>query len=599
MASSKEERQAWIRAIHEAMIGVSQTVPRRDSGNSRHPLLPWMAPPKDDCDQYLKIQTATKAATSEAAYISAVTPLWNTTLCIPVQRIREQAETVATFDSPDNSRHHEARTRLQVFWDDLSHNSLSLNGHTLLGEHKYGPERMMGALTRCILEYDRLANEKDAAAPDRRTGNFRRASTVSSSAAEQMTEVQAIGYARDILLGCNRSGSGRDDDSFYSVETLLGNNDFAVLIPSSQMEPVQVDVSNVNADDDEAAGLQNNSTRGGNSFERSGWVEYRTKSSKKWKRRYCVLSEGVVSIYENGYPRPHGLRDQLVLVGAAISTTGGTAPGDDTDDKSGDESKQSSSERSVRKHAVFIKTRDTSKPKHYVAFENRAEMMGWAEAIRSSIETCSPEGIVTEISMSEGGSSFNEADAGIEGKKGLLSTFRPPFLGGGGGAITPPADDESSRGGGLFGTLRKGAKSSEDSSIRAPPQDDPSASKRTKFFRNPMRAPSTGSIMAALQADKYPDATVRISVQSSTMYKLCTSNPDGDENQDTWGMVRTKLLRNYLLAGGPNGRMIRGEDIVELEFLKGVVREETFHLIFSKKEALANIGEIDASRNYM
>ena len=105
--------------------------------------------------------------------------------------------------------------------------------------------------------------------------------------------------------------------------------------------------------------------------------------------------------------------------------------------------------------------------------------------------------------------------------------------------------------------------------------------------------------MAALQADKYPDATVRISVQSSTMYKLCTSNPDGDENQDTWGMVRTKLLRNYLLAGGPNGRMIRGEDIVELEFLKGIVREETFHLIFSKKEALANIGEIDASRNYM
>jgi len=42
--------------------------------------------------------------------------------------------------------------------------------------------------------------------------------------------------------------------------------------------------------------------------------------------------------------------------------------------------------------------------------------------------------------------------------------------------------------------------------------------------------------------------------------------------------------------------MIRGEDIVELEFLKGIVREETFHLIFSKKEALANIGEISASR---
>jgi len=571
------------------MIGVTQTSPRRISGNSRHPLLPWIAPPKDDCDQYLKIQAATKAATSEAAYVSAITPIWNTSLCIPVQRIREQAETVATFDSPDNSRHHVFRTRLGGFWDDLSRNSLSLNGHVLLGESKYGPERMMGALTRCILEFDRVASEKDAAT-DRRAGNFRRAGPDRSNPAEQMTEVQAISYARDILLG-------RDDDSFYSVETLVGNTDLAVLIPSSQMEPVQVEVSNVNADDDDAAGLQNENTRGGNSFERSGWVDYRTKSSKKWKRRYCVLSEGVISIYENGYPRPHGLRAQLVLVGGAISTTrGGTGPGDDIDNddaKSGDESKHSSTERSVRKHAVFIRTRDTSKPKHYVAFQNRAEMIGWAEAIRSSIETCSPDGVVRDINMSESGSSFNEIDAVGEGKKGLLSSFRPPFLGGGcGEGTTSPPESRGS----LFGTRRKGGKLSDEVSSRPPAQDDTDSARKNTFFRNMKRAPSAGTVMAALQPDKYPDATVQISVQSSTMYKLCTSNPDGDENQDTWGMVRTKLLRNYLLAGGPNGRMIRGEDVVELEFLKGIVREETFHLIFSKKDALANIGEISASK---
>ena len=85
---------------------------------------------------------------------------------------------------------------------------------------------------------------------------------------------------------------------------------------------------------------------------------------------------------------------------------------------------------------------------------------------------------------------------------------------------------------------------------------------------------------ATLQAARFPDATVRVTVRATALYRICPSVEEGED--DAWGMVRTRLLRNYLLAGGTSGRMIPGEDVVELEFLKGAVREEAFELMFSQ-----------------
>mmetsp|Transcript_3680 Transcript_3680/g.7148 ORF Transcript_3680/g.7148 Transcript_3680/m.7148 type:complete len:1111 (-) Transcript_3680:1120-4452(-) len=578
MASSNEERQAWIRAIHEGMLGVSsisargQVPSQRGSANSsKHPLFSSGPSPADDVDRYLQIQSALKSADTESAYASIMSRLWETSLRIPVQRIREQAETVASYDSP--RLHHDTRTRLERFWDDLSRNVVSLNGHVLHGDVKYGPERMVGALTRGILEYDQLGSEQHSSTDSRRPNNLRRAD--SGVTTELITEVQAIGYARDILFGCNRPGTGMDDDSFFSVETLCGNNGFSVLIPiSSQVEPVGVHVSSVNvAECDELT----NENRSGNALERTGWVECKGKSSKKWKRRFCVLSEGVISYYENGYPRPHGLRDQLVLVGASMGFNS-------EDEKSGDESGPCSPERSVRQHIISIRTRDQSRAKHYIAFDNSVDMMSWAEAIRSSIESCSPGGAPEESTVSDAASPYMDSD-GNETKKSILRGFKPPFIAGvlnsDGDSRTPrsssPVPQQEFKG--IFGTLKSSKGDENDAGTGSSRSGKESKDAPKKSFFPTIKRSGAGMGMATLQAYKYPDASVRVTVQASTMYKLCTANGNGDE---VLGTVRTKILRNYLLAGGPNGRMIRGEDVVEMEFLKGIVREETFQLIFEK-----------------
>ena len=48
-------------------------------------------------------------------------------------------------------------------------------------------------------------------------------------------------------------------------------------------------------------------------------------------------------------------------------------------------------------------------------------------------------------------------------------------------------------------------------------------------------------------------------------------------------MVKCKIARKFYLSGGSNGRIIKGDDLAELYFLKGLVREETFDLILSNK----------------
>jgi len=61
------------------------------------------------------------------------------------------------------------------------------------------------------------------------------------------------------------------------------------------------------------------------------------------------------------------------------------------------------------------------------------------------------------------------------------------------------------------------------------------------------------------------DATAMvISVRACTEYKVCTTDPQGDEREDTWATIRAHFLQSFRVNGGPNGRILRGEEIVRL-----------------------------------
>ena len=57
-------------------------------------------------------------------------------------------------------------------------------------------------------------------------------------------------------------------------------------------------------------------------------------------------------------------------------------------------------------------------------------------------------------------------------------------------------------------------------------------------------------------------SAVCISLRACTEYKICTADPQGDEELDNWATIRAHFLQTLRVTGGPNGRITRGEEVV-------------------------------------
>jgi hypothetical protein len=64
--------------------------------------------------------------------------------------------------------------------------------------------------------------------------------------------------------------------------------------------------------------------------------------------------------------------------------------------------------------------------------------------------------------------------------------------------------------------------------------------------------------LARLSANK--SSSVKISVEASTEYKICTLDPQGDDG-DTWATISSTFLQKFIISGG---RIVRGEEIVRV-----------------------------------
>ena len=58
--------------------------------------------------------------------------------------------------------------------------------------------------------------------------------------------------------------------------------------------------------------------------------------------------------------------------------------------------------------------------------------------------------------------------------------------------------------------------------------------------------------------------TVRVNVRVSSNFKICTIDPEGS-NEDTWANVNMTLLQNFLLRGGSHGKIVRGEELAQID----------------------------------
>jgi len=537
MANSKKEREAWIHAVRDAMVGKS--VVRGESsldyeyeseakkGKSRRPgsSIPAQSPFKNDLIHYLKVQTKIKTARSKTHYLGSLKRCVGVPLNVPVQWIREHVESSSSsITGAEAFREEDVSVGMKQLWKDMLRDSVSINGKIYKGDDPHGPERIMGALARCIMRVDRSTEQAHIGDKHR------------------ITEAQALSYARDVLLACNRTRSG--GDSYYCFDTLCNNSHLVALCPSStEADPMKIVVGHAGAEQS----LSNSTNR--LPTELSGWLNIRHPGHKNWKSRFCVLSAGMLSYYEQALPRPHGLRGQVNLTDASI----------DLGEKPrgllsilGSRANEDESSAAPTNHPIMrITTREKSKE---IRFLDQMQFSLWSKALEK------------------------EADSQL--LSGSKNSSSKPRI-----SLTPLSDE--------IATAKVPPPSKKiplDSEIPVANLEDTTEFPKSTKTNNKAKHSSLPLSSTSVRTM----SSIVVSAQASTQYKICTLDPQGDDKEDTWAMVQTQFLQGFRLSGGVRGRIIRGEEIVQLNILEGLVTQETFDSVFHLGEGIGSTTTTDS-----
>lgn len=290
-AKSEEECQGWVRAINQAMIG--------EVDDSRDIPLD-LSMYRNAIDDYQTIYSSLKEVRTRQEYLVAMNTLLyrqtsSSALRVPMKWIRDNYLKQELEEEPLND-HDRIKHVVREFWKNLCNTPIVMNGHSVEADGIYSGERVIGALSRCILEFDKVENTKDF---DQIFNSLKR--SLRDEGNTSITPLQAVLYARNILNGALRSSSKGDIER--AVEELFRNDEVAHAELESS-EPLHVYFSYAGDDFSESKPRRT---------ENVGWIETKSKKSKKWKMRYFVLSGGVLSYFERANPRPNRLNGQMVL----------------------------------------------------------------------------------------------------------------------------------------------------------------------------------------------------------------------------------------------------------------------------------------------
>ena len=454
MANSREERSAWIRAIHDAMVGGAIT---RDELQMDHTgrvgKVSRRSPYKRDLETYLKVQRDVKNASNKLSYVGALAHIIGQTLNVPVKWISEQHHLNAE-EAEKAFREDTVTTGVNQLWKDLARDTVKINGELITGGCGHAPERIVGAVTREILRMDRSSplRPEDPSFPWK-----------------GVTELQALSFARDILLSCNRTRSG--GDSYYCVDALTNHPGMVVLVPSSlEAEPLSVTINHYQQ-------KRQTNRAAYSEHDRSGWLKTRTRQEPGWRQMYFVLSEGTLSIYKKGHPRPYGLEAQVKVAETQMYVAPAVSHGVQS-------SKLSNGYRK-KGYILTMKGREGILERQ-CHFEAEDTFLIWAHAFEE------------EISKQEM----------IDSPRRNLKFFH---------MLTHR--DEGAKGDKRMGFML-GSNSLEDNA-------------ETLGF-DPASIASRAKALALQHGGGTKLPTVSVQVRASSTYKICTLDPQGNENEDTW-----------------------------------------------------------------
>ena len=278
------ERAAWIRAINKAMVGKfhseKDTIANGGSlsspsiSNTRQsPIqkydglrdivsLTKTTTEDDACQRFASVCKSVLQAKNKVEYTDSLMSLWGNTLRLPINWIEEALVRLDDDMKPKNLVCSLDRVTTLDLWGILSRESYFINGYKLKGGSGYGPERIVGVLVRCILEHDRT----DQISELLNTEHSHHPACTKRSCKSSMTEVQAISYARDVLLMSYPERCMAH--SIDLVEHLCLVPNLVHLTPlSSRNIPVKISVSHY-----DAYSAINNEKLAENEQEKSAWL---------------------------------------------------------------------------------------------------------------------------------------------------------------------------------------------------------------------------------------------------------------------------------------------------------------------------------------
>ena len=318
MANSEDERQAWMRVLEVSMMGQQQ----REVD---------LAPYQLSMERFSRMQNNLRLCHNKHEYLHLMGEMWETDMMLPTAYQSIRAET----DTKGKS--------VADFWKFLGKTTVVINGHAIPANSPHNAERVIGALSRCVLEYSRSG--------DHTKENL-------------LTEIQALSYSRDVLMGIWKSRS--HDDAHNLIDTMTQNINLAICLPYQEDSNIYLHVTYTTADDIADSSL-NESLE-----DLSGWVRTRSKAFKNWKNRYFVISESVLSYYAHSSPRPHGLRGQVVLSGATLKTV----------------------EDRLESNLFILSIHAQDDLERQLSFRVEEDFLEWKDSLQKAIDSCTPLGAI-------------------------------------------------------------------------------------------------------------------------------------------------------------------------------------------------------------
>lgn len=593
MASSEKEREEWIRAIQSAMIG--DDAPRKDLD---------LQPYQQSLEVYMSLREALQTAETQDTYLAATAEAMKETasLQVPVQWVRDKIENdlspllLGTLKPPKywRSPQQQLKSSISDFWKSMSQTTFSINGLTVPRNSQLASERIVGALTRCILEFDKAFWL--AAEAEQNEGEPTSADIVLSDTA-QISELQAVSYARNILLNVLRSKERQD--SACAVKYLLESPGVTVVeehrsssrgsasSAEGMDEPVHMEVSFAGEDlpdeflpdsDEVASWVWTKRRRKISSTSIAGAVASKASvATGKLKQRhtFAVLSGTVLSYYAASTPRPHGLRGQLVLSTSVKVEEEGT--------ETVTESSSDNAGGSAKKKRYVLCISQEGRQDWLLSFEKEEDRTAWKEALQMAIDSAgsiqNPPRVVTTMTTTPLAVPAKMLVKGAE--RAIDGTIN------GGIRVIKGAKDQGIRvvkgakdGGmklikttagsgfkvirGAVGMLRQ--NKSEDG--RGLERKHPSMKMllNSTDIVHGKREPTVQCVVQTLQS-----FTIR--EQGYTEHGSEGTSENSTEN-DGWISVQAKLYQAFLMAGGPSGRISVGDALVELEFVETNVEDD-------------------------